>query len=122
MYEKARDTAMGAAGQVQQGAQNVKDRVMGTGTGTGTGTGYGTGSGTSTGTGYGTGSGTGYGTGTGTGTGYGTGTGTGTGTGYSTTGHSVRLDRSIPQYYHAKQPRPEMLYRKGLRTNCCAHT
>ena len=53
MYEKARDTAMGAAGQVQQGAQNVKDRVMGTGTGTGTGsgTGYGTGTGTTTGTG-----------------------------------------------------------------------
>jgi len=97
MYEKARDTAVGAAAAAGAGAQNLKDRVMGpsTGTGTGTGSGYSSGTQTGTGTGYGTGTGTGTGTGytsgTGTGAGTGYGTGTGTGTGYSTTGHSVRL-------------------------------
>ncbi len=31
MYEKARDTAVGAAAAAQQGAYDLKDRVMGTG-------------------------------------------------------------------------------------------
>ncbi len=34
MYEKARDTAVGAAAAAGAGAQNLKDRVMGTGTST----------------------------------------------------------------------------------------
>jgi len=86
MYEKARDTAVGAAAAAGEGAQNLKDRVMGPSTGTGTGMGYSSGTHTGTGTGYssGTGTGTGIGTGTGTGTGYTSGTHTGTGTGYST--------------------------------------
>ncbi len=75
MYEKARDTAVGAATAAQQGAYNLKDRVIGPSTGTGTGTGYSSGTHTGTGTGYSSG----------------TGTGTGTGTGYSTTGHTVRF-------------------------------
>jgi hypothetical protein len=70
MYEKARDTAVGAAAAAGAGAQNLKDRVMGPSTGTGTG--------------YSSG------THTGTGTGYSSGTGTGMGTGYGTTGHTVR--------------------------------
>ena len=97
MYEKARDTAVGAAAAAGEGAQNRKDRVMGPSTGTGTG--YSSGTGTGTGTGYssgthtGSGTGTGYSSGTGTGTGTGTGYSSGTGTGYGT-GHTVRPCRS----------------------------
>ena len=52
MYEKARDTAVGAAAAAGEGAQNLKDRVMGPSTGTGTGMGYSSGTHTGTGTGY----------------------------------------------------------------------